>query len=97
MYIFGFHPPFLAHSFQNPWNFLSAKSDKSISYYVNEMTFGTYLRMRLAARRTQHVIRGLELTVLLHPYPSTLGKGKRVWKSNLSSLTNDLINHDYVT
>lgn len=25
-YTFGFHPEFLAHSSQNPWNFLSSRA-----------------------------------------------------------------------
>ena len=30
-----------AHNFQNPWNFLSVKSDTGIFCYVNEVTFGS--------------------------------------------------------
>lgn len=35
-YIFGFSPSFLAHSSQNPWNFLSLESDIGAFCYVNE-------------------------------------------------------------
>lgn len=44
-YIFALCPQYLAHSFQNSWNFLSAESDKSDFFYVNKVTFGKYLRM----------------------------------------------------
>ena len=56
-YVFHLHPQFLAYTSQNPWNFLSVDSDKCVSCYVNEVTFGPHLKMGLVARRTNHEIR----------------------------------------
>ena len=74
-YIFGCFSGFLTHSAQNSWNFLSVDSDKSISCYDNKVTFEPHLRMGLVARRTNHVIRGLELSVLPPTPPQGRGEG----------------------
>lgn len=34
-----------AHRSQNPWNFLSAESKKSVFCYVNKVMFGKHLRV----------------------------------------------------
>lgn len=64
---------FLAHSSLNPWNFPSAESDGGVFCYVNEVTLlGSTKARGLVARRTHHVISGLELSV-----PSTSHSGQR--------------------
>ena len=45
---------FLAKSSKNPWNLANNKSKKDVFYYVNEVTFGKYLRMGAVARGTDH-------------------------------------------
>ena len=42
------------------------------SCYVNKVTFGKCLRMELVVRRTNHVLRGLYLSV--PTYPHLLGR-----------------------
>lgn len=48
---------------QDTWNFLSKERDKGDFCYVNEVTFGKSLRMRLVARRPNQEIRGMEISV----------------------------------
>lgn len=45
-YIFGLHPWLLAHSSQSPGKSFSKESDQ----YVNDVTFGTPLRMGVGQR-----------------------------------------------
>lgn len=64
---------FLAQSFWNTWNFLSEKSNKGVFYYVREVTFELHLWMRLVARETNLVFRGLELSVPPQPLKGERG------------------------
>lgn len=50
--------------------------EKGVSCYVNEVTLGKHLKMGLMVKRTNHIIRGLELSVPSPPPP--LGRGKKL-------------------
>ena len=52
-YIFSLLPFFLAHSSENPWNFLSDESNKGVLCYVNKMIFVTHLRMGAGCQENQ--------------------------------------------
>ena len=56
------------------------------------MTFGPNLRMGLIVKRTNFVIRGLEISV---PVPDIQG-GERGWILNRLPMADDLINQAYV-
>lgn len=45
---------------------------------LDEVTFGTYLRMGLVARETNHMIRGRTFTFSLLPSPHTSRQGRGV-------------------
>lgn len=49
------------------WNLSTEESNQGIFCHVYEVTFGKHLLMGLVASRTNFVIRGLELAVLLSP------------------------------
>lgn len=68
--VFGLHPEFLAYSSQNPWKFLSVKSDKDVFCYFNEVAFVPHSRVGSGCQ----VIRGLEL--LVPPLPPTSEEGR---------------------
>ena len=70
----------LGSQLPKPWNFLSVESDKGIFCYVNEVTFGKYLRMRLIVSRAKHVIRRLEVWVLPLDLQGA-GRGRRLNQS----------------
>ena len=57
-----------------------------------EMTFGKHLKMDTGCQGSDHVIRGLDLSVL----PPALQGEKRIWKLNWSPTASDLIKHAYV-
>ena len=67
-YIFGLHH--LPHSSQSIWNFLSCETNGIIFGLLSsvpekpsgKVTFGSHQRWGLVARRTNHVIRALELS-----------------------------------
>lgn len=71
-YIYLVCSPFLAQSSYNPWNFLSSESDEGVFCYVIEVT-GSTQGWGLAARKTNHVIRGLEISA---PSSPDSGKGR---------------------
>lgn len=87
-YIFGLCTWFLTCRSQNSWNFLSAESNRGAFCYVNEVGFGKYLRIRLVAKRTNSVIRGLEL-----PIPSPDLSGGDCLRLNQLPVASDVMNH----
>lgn len=43
----------VAHSSQNPWDFQNVKNDEGVFCFVNEATFGNYLRMGTGCQGSQ--------------------------------------------
>lgn len=68
------------------------ESYEDASFYVNKVTFRSILGWSLVARRTDHMMRGLELSVLTLDF---LG-GERCYRLNQWPVANGVISYAYV-
>lgn len=77
----------------NHWNFFSVESDRDVSCYINEVTFGPHLRLGSVCQEN----RPCDWRVgTLSPSPSHLVGEERIWRLNQLPVANDLISHGYV-
>lgn len=90
-YIFGACAQFLAHSFQNPWDFLSVRVIRCL-LFINEVTFGIHLRMEADYQEDQLCAWKVEtVSPTRNPSLPNLPEGERLNRP----MANDLINCDY--
>lgn len=77
----------------NHWNFFSVESDRDVSCYINEVTFGPHLRLGSVCQENH----SCDWRVgTLSPSPAHLMGKERIWRLNQLPVANDLINHGYV-
>ena len=69
-YVSYLHPQFLAHSSPNPWNFLVVTVTNVSLVILMKCLSGPHRRMGLVARRTNHAIKGVKISV---PSPDLQG------------------------